>query len=111
MAKDQSDEHSNKEMKTDGGYTNLNVNDPITLLIQTVASLQRAELISKFEEGMLMHPNLNEYSPYRHHEESYAFQVRFHAHAKALVEVLRPINPYMIDMEFAGSENKKDCGL
>ena len=41
-----------------------------------------------------MHPNLDEYSPYQHHEESYAFQVRFHAHAKALVEVLRPINPY-----------------
>ena len=37
MAKDQSHEHSNKEIKTDSGYTNLNVNDPITLLIQTLA--------------------------------------------------------------------------
>ena len=45
--KDQSHEHSNKEIKTDGGYTNLNVNDPITLLIQTLASPQ---LISKFQE-------------------------------------------------------------
>ena len=60
MAKDQSHEHSNKEIKTEGGYTNLNVNDPITLLIQTLASPQRAELISKFEEGMLMHPDLDE---------------------------------------------------
>ena len=49
MAKDQSHEHSNTEIKT----------DPITLLIQTLASPQRAELISKFEGGMLMHPNLD----------------------------------------------------
>ena len=73
IAKDQSLERSNKEIKTDGGYTNLNVNDPIILLIQTLASPQRAELISEFEEGMLMHPNLDEFSPYQHHEESYAF--------------------------------------
>ena len=90
MAKDHSHEHSNKEIKIDGGYTNLNVNDPITLFIHTLASSQRAELISKLKEGMLVHPNLDEYPPYQHHEESYAFQVRFHAHAKALASLQRP---------------------
>ena len=45
--KDQSHEHSNKEVKTNGGYTNQNVNDPIILLIQTLPSPQ---LISKFQE-------------------------------------------------------------
>ena len=59
-----------------------------------LASPQRAENPSKFEEGMLLHPNLDEYSPYKHHKDSYAFQVQFHAHAKSLVEVLRPVNPY-----------------
>ena len=34
MAKDESHEHSKKEIKPDGGYTNFNVNDPITLLMQ-----------------------------------------------------------------------------
>ena len=63
-----------------GGCTNLNVNDPITLLTQVLASPQRVELVNRFDEGILIHPNQDhEYFPYQH-------QVRFHAHPNALVD-------------------------
>ena len=47
MAKDQSHEHLNNEIKYSGGYSNLNSDDPTTLLIQFLATPQRAELIKK----------------------------------------------------------------
>ena len=94
MAKDQSHEHLNNEIKHSGGYSSLNSDDPTTLLIQILASPQRAELIKKFEAGMLMHTDMEERTHYQHHEEGHAFQVRFNAHVKMLLEVLRPTNPF-----------------
>ena len=94
MAKDQSHEHSNKELQQNGGGLSDLYDHADSIALYMLAAPDTARMIKEFE-----HVLCKESPRTTHHEESPKLQIKFLSDVRRFMDVLRPNNPFLDEGE------------
>ena len=94
MAKDQSHEHSNKELQQFGGGLSDLYDHADSIALYMLAAPDTSRMVKEFEHVMS-----KESFRTSHHEESPKLQTKFLSDVRRLMEVLRPKNPFLDEGE------------